>query len=116
MLIDETVLKETIADAILDFFCGAKIIEFNAAKWIGFDESLDSYLQHHVVNSLGIAAWSRMLGRDDFFPEKVDGTIGEVPLDMLMIGDVEDPPDLTNKGRTPYVKLDSFANVEHNFC
>lgn len=67
--LDEVQLKEYVADCILELFVGSKIIEYNAAKWIGFDESLDCWLQHHAVNQLGLAAWNRMLGRPDFYPE-----------------------------------------------
>ena len=81
-------MKEVLSEAITDIFCSSKIIEFNGAKWIGFDESLDSYLQHHSVNSLGFAAWNKMLGRPYFFPENCDSMYAQP--DMPMLGDVDE--------------------------
>ena len=62
--IDEGKLKELAADAITQVFRSSKVVEFNQAKWIGFDESLDSYIQNHAVNGVGYGAWRVLLGQD----------------------------------------------------
>ena len=57
-------MKELAADAITQIFCSSKIVEYNQAKWLGFDESLDSYIQNHSVNGIGYGAWRMLLGKD----------------------------------------------------
>ena len=76
MEVDLEKLKDLIVDAITQIFCGSKIVEYNQAKWLGFDESLDSYIQNHVVNGLGYAAWRFLLGRDPDADSDDDVAIG----------------------------------------
>ena len=52
------------ADAITQVLCSSKVVEYNQAKWLGFDESLDAYIQNHAVNGLGYAAWRMLLGKN----------------------------------------------------
>ena len=60
---DKKEFVELASNAIVELFGSCKIVTYNAAKWIGFDEALDCWIQSRAINGVGLAAWNLLLGR-----------------------------------------------------
>ena len=59
--IDEEVLKKNAATALTDLCCSGKVLEWNRAKWMGYEIALDCWLQNHVINNIGFHTWEWLM-------------------------------------------------------
>ena len=61
--IDEDAFIKSAANATVDICAGTKITEWSRGKWLGYEISLDSYLQNHLINNVGYYAWQLLMTR-----------------------------------------------------